>query len=394
MKNTRKTKDQLIKELEILQRRTSKLEDLEAQHQEMEEERKHNYDIQTVVNSLLILSLENISLKELLSQTLDLIISIPWLVLVKKGSIFVIDQEFNDLVMEAENGISEATRKQCYRVPVGQCLCGMAAQTKEIQFVDRVDDLHSRNYKGIDPHGHYCVPVIYNKKVLGVLNLYVREGHERNQEEEDFLMTMASTLAGMIERKNEDETIKRLAFSDVLTGLPNRQVFYDRLNLAMAHAYRSKHQLAVMFLDLDRFKDINDSLGHMAGDKLLQHVAHRLTNLLRRGDTVARMGGDEFILILPEIGGADNIDRIAKKIIRVFREPFVFDGNRLHVTTSIGVAVYSDDGEDVDALLRNADIALYDVKKHGRNNYRRYVHNMEAISLRMMSREQLNLPPT
>ena len=166
MKNTRKTKDQLIKALEKLQRRTSKIEDLETQHQEMEEETKHNYDIQTVENSLLRLSLEHTPVKELLSQTLDVITAIPWLVLAKKGSIFLIDKDSNDLVMEAENGISEETRKQCFSVPVGECLCGMAARTKEIQFVDRDDELHSRTHDGMDPHGHYCVPVIHDKKVL------------------------------------------------------------------------------------------------------------------------------------------------------------------------------------------------------------------------------------
>jgi len=127
-----------------------------------------------------------------------------------------------------------------------------------------------------------------------------------------------------------------------------------------------------MLLDLDHFKDVNDTLGHRVGDQLLQAVGERLTSLLRQSDTVARMGGDEFMVILPEIGRGEDATRIAQKILEAFRRPFVFDGHELHITTSIGIALYPDDGEDVDTLMKNADIAMYRAKEQGRDNYQRY----------------------
>ncbi len=127
-----------------------------------------------------------------------------------------------------------------------------------------------------------------------------------------------------------------------------------------------------MLLDLDHFKEVNDTLGHGVGDKLLQVVGDRLTSILRKGDTVARMGGDEFMVLLPEIAGGEDAAEVAAKILEAFREPFVFDGHELHITTSIGIAIYPDDGEDGDTLTKNADIAMYRAKDRGRDNYQRY----------------------
>jgi len=171
------------------------------------------------------------------------------------------------------------------------------------------------------------------------------------------------------ERKRAEETIKHLAYHDALTGLPNRRLFNDRLNLALAHTQRSQQKLAVMLFDLDHFKEVNDTLGHGVGDQLLQVVSERLTNLLRKGDTVARMGGDEFMLLLPEIAQMEDVAKVAQKILEALREPFGFDGYELHITTSIGIALYPDDGEDGDTLMKNADIAMYRAKDQGRDNY-------------------------
>jgi len=171
------------------------------------------------------------------------------------------------------------------------------------------------------------------------------------------------------ERKRAEETIKHLAYHDTLTGLPNRRLFNDRLNLAMAHAERNQQKLAVILFDLDHFKEVNDTLGHSVGDQLLQVVGERLTSLLRKGDTVARMGGDEFMLLLPEIAQVEDAAEVAQKILEAIREPYVFDGHELHITTSIGIALYPDDGEDGDTLMKNADIAMYRAKDQGRDNY-------------------------
>jgi diguanylate cyclase (GGDEF)-like protein/PAS domain S-box-containing protein len=171
------------------------------------------------------------------------------------------------------------------------------------------------------------------------------------------------------DRKKAEETIYHQAYHDLLTGLPNRLLFKDRLNLAIAQAKRSRQKLAVMFLDLDRFKVVNDSLGHVVGDQLLQSVANRLGKCVREGDTLARLGGDEFTLLLPQINHPEDAANTAKKILNVLSRPFFIAGLDHHFSASIGIAIYPEDGDSVDSLIKNADIAMYHVKDLGRNNY-------------------------
>lgn len=179
-------------------------------------------------------------------------------------------------------------------------------------------------------------------------------------------------LTDITERTQAEQELAYMATHDPLTGLPNRMLFNDRLNLELAHAQRNQKRLAVMLLDLDRFKDVNDTLGHSVGDQLLQAVGGRLARLMRKSDTVARMGGDEFLLLLPEITWVEDPAKIAQKVLDAFRQTFVFDGHELYITPSIGIAIYPPDGEDADTLVRNADIAMYRAKEGGRNNYQRY----------------------
>ncbi|MFA4916000.1 MAG: PAS domain S-box protein [Syntrophales bacterium] len=171
------------------------------------------------------------------------------------------------------------------------------------------------------------------------------------------------------DRKMAEDTIKQLAYHDALTGLPNRLLLRDRLDMAIVHAERNKKKLAMMMLDLDKFKDVNDTLGHQMGDLLLRAVAHRLTGLFRQGDTVSRLGGDEFVVLLPEITGAEDTAAIAEKIIASFQEPSQCNGSEISITTSIGIAIFPEHGKDKDTLLKHADIAMYRAKETGRNNY-------------------------
>ena len=198
----------------------------------------------------------------------------------------------------------------------------------------------------------------------------------------------AGDIAGIVciarditERKQLEERLAYMATHDPLTDLPNRTLFNDRLTLEMAHAQRNQQKLAVMLLDLDHFKEVNDELGHDVGDMLVQAIADRLKNLLRKSDTVARMGGDEFMLIFPGITREEHVATIALKILKAIRKPFVLDGHKLHITTSIGIAIYPDDGEYGDTLMRNADTAMYSAKIQGRNNYKRYTPSMEDEAL-------------
>jgi diguanylate cyclase (GGDEF)-like protein/PAS domain S-box-containing protein len=171
------------------------------------------------------------------------------------------------------------------------------------------------------------------------------------------------------DRKHAEETIRQMAYHDSLTGLPNRKLFSDRLGLALAHAQRNQNGVAVTMLDLDHFKDVNDTLGHDVGDLLLKAASERLSAALRKGDTVARFGGDEFVLILPDLRGMEDVIQVAQKIVEGFRKPFLIGAHQLLVTTSIGIAVYPHDGTDEVILLKKADIAMYQVKQTGRDGY-------------------------
>jgi diguanylate cyclase (GGDEF)-like protein/PAS domain S-box-containing protein len=178
--------------------------------------------------------------------------------------------------------------------------------------------------------------------------------------------------------KRQEEQIRHQAFHDALTGLPNRALFIDRLTLALAQAHRSRTQLAVMLLDLDRFKQINDSLGHYVGDLLLQEVARRLRGAIREYDTVARLGGDEFTMLLPCINDTQEVTTFVDKILSLFKAPCLIQDNELFTSPSIGVALYPYDGMDADSLLKNADTAMYLAKRGGRNSYQIYSPEMNA----------------
>jgi len=173
-------------------------------------------------------------------------------------------------------------------------------------------------------------------------------------------------------QKFNELQLAHLATHDMLTGLPNRTLFFDRLKVALANAQRFHQQIAVMLFDLDKFKDVNDVLGHKVGDELLIIVGERVAGVLRQSDSIARMGGDEFLVLLTNMTQIGDADIIAKKILDVFRKPFNIENNTLYITTSIGVAVYPEDGKDGDTLIKCADIAMYEAKQSGRNAYRRY----------------------
>ncbi len=167
------------------------------------------------------------------------------------------------------------------------------------------------------------------------------------------------------ERKMFEQRLSEMATHDFLTGLPNRVLLNDRFIMALAQAHRNKHMLAIIAVDLDRFKSVNDTLGHQAGDDLLKAIAKRLKDSVRSSDTVARMGGDEFLLLMPELHFVEDANKIIDKIALAFKEPFIIQGSRLNMSASMGLAIYPDDGEDMEALMRKSDAAMYNIKRHG-----------------------------
>jgi diguanylate cyclase (GGDEF)-like protein/PAS domain S-box-containing protein len=188
----------------------------------------------------------------------------------------------------------------------------------------------------------------------------------------------AGVVQDVTERKAQEARIEHLAYHDSLTGLPNRPMLMDRLGQALSQAQRLDQQVAVLFIDLDRFKLVNDSLGHPVGDQLLQEIARRLRAALRDNDTVARVGGDEFQVVVCNVAGATDAARIAEKLMRVLGEPFVLQGQELHVTASLGVSLFPRDGASGELLLKYADTALYEAKAEGRNAYRFFSPEMNA----------------
>jgi diguanylate cyclase (GGDEF)-like protein len=202
-----------------------------------------------------------------------------------------------------------------------------------------------------------------------------------------------------LEHKRAEERILRMAYYDTLTNLPNRALFQDRLKQMLAHAERYKEKTAILFLDLDNFKRINDTLDHRMGDLLLKGVAKRLSNYIRVADTVARqeietspstvarLGGDEFIILLSEINSMEDAARVAQRILNLISQPFRLNGYEVFITASIGIAIFPFDGEDIDTLLRNADTAMYYAKEQGKNNFQFYKQSMSAAAIERLDLE-------
>ena len=205
-------------------------------------------------------------------------------------------------------------------------------------------------------------------------------------------LAILGTAQDITDRKQSEQEIHRLAYFDSLTGLPNRVLFKDRLAQALSHAHRYRTTLATLFLDLDRFKVINDTLGHDMGDLLLKSVAERLEESVRHSDSVcrsvgdeenhslARLGGDEFTVLLANLREVQDAGKVARRIVESLAQSFSIEGREIFVTVSVGIAIFPDDGDSVDALLKNADSAMYHAKEHGRNNAQFYSNTFNAAA--------------
>lgn len=350
------------------------------------ERRVRSEEEEQALGVLLRLSLERLDLEVYLQQVIDSLLgSVPWLDLLPQAGIFLADESGNSEVLQlvASHNMAPELKTLCARVPFGKCLCGQAALSRRTLFASCVDDCHEIHFEGMRDHGHYNVPILSNDQVLGVIVTYVPHGHMFSAHEQAFLEQVADVLSMGICRRRDARAIEHLAYYDPLTGLANRRMLLDRLQHDMMIAARHAKQGAVLFLDLDRFKTLNDSLGHTVGDALLCQVAERLTNSVRAEDTVARLGGDEFVIILPELSEDSRrvlveVRSVAEKLRSSLAEPFELDGHQYRLTASIGIDLFPKEHEQAVDILRHADTAMYWVKGGGRDGARFFEPGMQA----------------
>lgn len=230
------------------------------------------------------------------------------------------------------------------------------------------------------PDVHYFIPSTDRRGwVSAVYRPYVDDDGE--------IIGVIALIRDITERKAAEQQIEYQAYHDALTGLANRHLFQEHLSLALALAQRHQKQVAVLFLDLDHFKVVNDSLGHSVGDALLQQIARRLKAAVREGDTVARVGGDEFTIVLQDLARPQDAAIVAQKVLRTVAQPMDVQTHRLYVTTSIGITMSPEDGEDAETLLKNADTAMYRAKSEGRNTYQMSTRELSRSTQERMSVE-------
>ncbi|MCI4625099.1 MAG: EAL domain-containing protein [Candidatus Magnetoovum sp. WYHC-5] len=600
-------------------------------------ELEYNYYSKNALNTVLELSLKHLSLSELLHDILEVIINLNWLMLKPKGGIYLVDDNQQVLLLSAQVGFSDGHLKKCNTVPIGVCICGKAVASARVIYADCTNPAHKVFMDDVEFHGHYCIPIVFDLKVIGVINLYTNKEHERNPKVEDFLASLANTLAGIIQRKKAEEYLEKfkmmiesandiiffkdlesryiivnhravdffqlpkeyvigrddyevrldmgeaerdidddkyvfssghvketvrtvvfkngqrhwfqsikvphfgingkieglvgivrditnlkkieealreneqrfrkvfeegplgiclvnsayqflevnemlckitgypeeelrqltftdithpddtsiemalvgkldmkivpkikvdkryikkdgsiiwvnytasaiyddsgkfmyyiamiediteqknlmvkleeLAHYDMLSGLPNRSLFYERLHQIRSMSERNMRKFAILYLDLDRFKFINDTYGHDIGDLLIKEVSRRLLTIVRQSDTVARLGGDEFVIILTNMDRNLDAAVAAQKIIKTIAEPFQLKGHECFIGVSIGITVYPDDDINVENLLKNADTAMYHAKSETGSNYKFYSQEMDIAASERVSIE-------
>jgi diguanylate cyclase (GGDEF)-like protein/PAS domain S-box-containing protein len=238
-------------------------------------------------------------------------------------------------------------------------------------------------------HSAFGFPILADTQPLGVMEFYSREIKQPDEALLQMVKAIGSQIGQFIQRKQAEDKLAHLAQFDTVTGLPNRYLFNDRLSQMLAQAQRNSWSIGILFVDLDRFKAINDTYGHAAGDTLLRQVAARLAASVRSGDTVGRLSGDEFAVALTNLAKAEDAGLVAQKIVAALTEPFELDGHQAYVTGSIGIALYPADGADPDVLVKNADTAMYRAKQIGRNNYQFYLPQMNEWLMQRLQRETL-----
>jgi diguanylate cyclase (GGDEF)-like protein/PAS domain S-box-containing protein len=238
--------------------------------------------------------------------------------------------------------------------------------------------------------GAFVFPLVSEGRIIGVFIFNSRAVREREERLLQAIHVIGSQIGQFIQRKQAEDKVAQLAQFDTVTGLPNRHLFNDRLGQMLTQAQRNDWSGAVLFVDLDRFKAVNDTYGHAAGDVLLRQVAARLKDCVRSGDNVGRLSGDEFAVALSNLAKADDAGLVAQKVVGALSAPFDLGGHQAYISASIGIALFPSDGQEPDALIKNADTAMYRAKEQGRNGYQFYLPQMnERLTQRLQLEAQL-----
>ena len=294
--------------------------------------------------------------------------------------------------LSAFTAFQDRTQRHAYQ-PEG-ALVGQAIKLKSPVWIEDVasepDFKRREEAKNCNLHSAIALPILIGSEVVGTLELFSTEIHpkddqlledlgqigtqlgrvlERHESDAQLKTHMNELASEVLVRKRVEEKIKHLANHDTLTGLPSLRLGRDRLSSALASAKRSKSLAALMFVDLDGFKAVNDTLGHEAGDQVLVEIAKRLTDCIRETDTVARIGGDEFLVILTDVHTHEDAGGVAKKMVELVSAPFILGSNEAEIGASIGIALFPEHGDSADQLIKRADIAMYNVKRQGKNNF-------------------------
>jgi diguanylate cyclase (GGDEF)-like protein len=366
-------KSQEVLELRV-QQRTAELENINQYLEREIAERKQAETLRRGQNHMLEMIAAGAPMEEVLQRLILLIESqCPGMV----GSVLLLDADEvhvrHGAAPSLPIGYIQAIDGSSIGPQTGSCGTAMFMR-KAVIVSDIMQDPLWQDYRHIA--GKYglracwSTPIFSSQgKILGSFAMYYTEVRTPTSEELRHA-DLASHIAGIaIEHKQAEDRISHMAHYDALTALPNRSLLQDRMQQAIANAHRHHGKVAILFIDLDNFKHINDSLGHHVGDRLLQMAAERLLSCLREGDSVARLGGDEFVLTLPLDDHENHVVPIAQKVLAALDNVFVVDGNELHISGSIGISLYPNDGSDVDALMRAADTAMYHAKGTGRGNF-------------------------
>lgn len=350
---------------------------------------------------LLSVSLRPAPLEDYLQEALQVLdLNLDWEASdVRNAILLSVDRGEPHLELVASRLFSDEQKAACARIPLGQCACGRAIEQAQVVVCDR--ERPCSNYLPEDgndtDYGCFCVPMIDSGNPLGVLVHYYSDGQKPDEQMLAFLLRVGNVLSMGISRRFADERIEYLAYHDELTKLPNRREFTDRLSQELRRAKRHREVGAVLFLDLDRFKNLNDALGHSIGDGFLLRTSERLASALRTEDSLCRWGGDEFLVLLPVLSrdvesAIGKANSVAEKLIQIVAEPLNVNGHDLQITASVGIAMFPDHTMQSEDLIKYADTAMYQAKRAGRNRISFYESSMQkAVEYRLLLERDLRL---